>query len=105
MHRIDTSTREKDLFGPGKDGFTGGDPLAAKPPTDLSADWFNDVQENIAGVIEGAGIELVKGDSGQLLEAILGIVQADAVQLREAIRGRMNTSLLGMLTPHAPDSG
>lgn len=86
MHRIDTPTREKDLFGPGKDGFTGGDPLAAKPPTDLSADWFNDVQENIAGAIEGAGIELAKGDSGQLLEAIRrmvnhGLVSTPWIQL------------------------
>lgn len=98
MHRIDTSTREKDLFGPGKDGFTGGNPLAAKPPTDLSADWFNDVQENIAGVIEGAGIELAKGDGGQLLEGIRRMVNTQALSqtFRREIESAPSASVRGI---------
>jgi hypothetical protein len=74
MHRIDTATREEDLFGPGKDGFTGGDPLLAVPPTDLSPDWCNDVQENLVEVVEAAGLAPTKGDGGQVLKAFRTLV-------------------------------
>ncbi|MFW6086405.1 MAG: hypothetical protein ACODAG_04310 [Myxococcota bacterium] len=71
MHRIDTDTAEEDTHGAGKDGFTGGDPQAAIAPTDLSADWCNAVQEEIANVVEAAGISLDKGDNEQLRKATL----------------------------------
>lgn len=69
MHRIDDADRAVDLHGPGKDGFTEGTPgmTAATVVTD---DWLNDVQENLAELIEEAGIALVKGDGGQLLAAM-----------------------------------
>lgn len=70
MHRIDTATRLADAYGAGKDGFTEGDPSTATPPTGLSADWFGAVQEEVAGVVEGAGLALAKADNGQLLAAI-----------------------------------
>lgn len=41
--------------------FTAGDPGAAVPPTVVTADWLNDVQEEIAGPVERAGKTLVKG--------------------------------------------
>ncbi|WMW65752.1 hypothetical protein [Nitratidesulfovibrio liaohensis] len=64
MHRID---------GPGatEDGrFTDGNPAAGIPPTIVTDDWANAVQEEIVGVIAGAGIALDKADNGQLLQAI-----------------------------------
>lgn len=70
MHRIDSSTAEEDTHGAGKDGFTAGDPGGGTPPTQLTDDWFNDVQEELANVIEGNGITLVKGTVTQLLSAV-----------------------------------
>lgn len=78
VHRIDSSTRAQDLFGPGKDGFTGGDPVLSVPPTDLTPDWCNDVQESIARAVEGSGAQLAKGHGDQLLEAVRALVNFSA---------------------------
>jgi hypothetical protein len=63
MHRID---------GPGHlaNQFTEGDPQQGQAPTTVTDDWANAVQEEIAAVIEGAGIALVKGQQDQLLAAL-----------------------------------
>jgi len=76
MHRIDTSTAQVDKFGTGKNGFTGGNPQTGKLPTALDADYFDSVQEEIAGVIEAAGINLDKGKNSQLTEAIKALVDS-----------------------------
>lgn len=55
MRRIATGTKATDLWGAGKHGFTEGDPQASVPPTDLSGNWFNDVQEELANVLEKTG--------------------------------------------------
>jgi hypothetical protein len=71
MHRID---------GPGATAqnlFTEGDPQMGVAPTTVTDDWSNDVQEELATVIEGAGIALVKGQQDQLGRA-LGRVLFDA---------------------------
>jgi len=70
MHRIDTPTAQPDKFGPGKNGFTGGNPQTGQLPTALDEDFFDAVQESVARVIEDAGIALVKGDHDQLLQAL-----------------------------------
>lgn len=70
MHRIDTATKAVDLFGAGKHGFKAGDPSIPTPATHMSPDWCNDLQENVARVIEDLGIALVKGDGTQLKAAI-----------------------------------
>jgi len=49
MHRIDGPN-----YAPGN-LFTEGDPLVPTPATVVTDDWLNDVQENIAQAIEGAG--------------------------------------------------
>lgn len=66
MFRIDSSGNDN-----GK--FTEGDPLAVPPrmPTVISADWLNSVQEEIASVIENAGVVLSKSDNSQLLFALV----------------------------------
>lgn len=78
MHRIDTATRAIDLFGAGKDGLKDGNKALGISATDLTAAWFNDVQENLAQVLEDAGLALVKGDYAQLKTAIKTIFQKAA---------------------------
>jgi hypothetical protein len=63
MHRID---------GAGHVGnrWVAEDLAANRPPTEITAEWMNDVQENLAAAIEKSGIPLQKGNSNQLFEAI-----------------------------------
>lgn len=70
MRRITTGTRELNLFGPGKDGFKNGDLANAILPTDLNADWFNQMQEELANFIESAGIALDGAVRTQLVQAL-----------------------------------
>ena len=51
--------------------FTEGDPQTALAATVVSADWLNEVQEEIIEVVEEVGIALVKGERTQLNSAIL----------------------------------
>ncbi len=69
MHRIDSATAEANTNGTGKNGFTDGT-VPTIPPTDLTAKWFNAVQEEIASVVEDAGTTLDDTDRGQLLSAL-----------------------------------
>ncbi len=70
MHRIDTPTAQVDKFGAGKNGFTGGNPQTGELPTALDENFFDSLQEEIAYVIEGAGVTLDKGKNNQLLAAL-----------------------------------
>ena len=70
MKRIDTTYRKVDLFGPGKDGFTGGTP-GVEAATRINSDWFNRVQEEICNVVEGAGLALDGSDYGQMFKAVV----------------------------------
>lgn len=79
MQRIDTSTAAKDLFGPGKPGFTDGDP-GLVPETELDADWFNTTQEEIANAVELSGQTLDSDDNTQLHQAIRKPVEEHIAQ-------------------------
>jgi hypothetical protein len=70
MHRIDTPTAQIDKFGQGKNGFTNGDPSTGRLATYLNSDMWDAVQEEIANVIENAGIPLDKTKHNQLYLAI-----------------------------------
>lgn len=59
MHRIDG-------FGNVAGQFTGGDPLIPKPPTVVTPDWLNAVQEELANAVEGNGVVLAKATNTQL---------------------------------------
>lgn len=67
MHRID---------GPGNvaNRFSQGDPTVGQQATMVTADWANAVQEEIAHVIEEAGIVLDKASSTQLYEALVALI-------------------------------
>ena len=52
-------------------GFFGpGNPATGQMSTRVTYEWLNAVQEELAAVIEGAGIDLDKTDNGQLLAAL-----------------------------------
>jgi Chaperone of endosialidase len=70
MQRISTPTRFVDKFGPGKDGFTDGNPATGLSTTQLEAIWFDSEQEEIANAIELSGIALNPADHTQLWQAI-----------------------------------
>lgn len=74
MRRISTPTRELNKFGPGRDGFTDGDPIAGRVSTDLEADWFDALQEEVAAVAEYGGVALNPSDNTQVLQGILRII-------------------------------
>lgn len=66
MHRVDAPGNDSNMY-------TDGNPAAGQQATQVRAAWLNDVQENICGVIEAAGIVLEKDDYTQLLEAITAL--------------------------------
>ncbi|WP_413722703.1 gp53-like domain-containing protein [Sodalis sp. RH24] len=70
MHRIDTSTAQVDKFGLGKNGFTSGNPQTGEQATALNSDFFDSIQEELAGVVEAAGLTLNSSNNAQLLAAI-----------------------------------
>ncbi len=70
MHRIDSATAEADTNGAGKDGFTDGTPPSI-PPTDLTAKFFNAVQEEIAVTVTTSGRTLSDVDHNQLVASVV----------------------------------
>lgn len=74
MHRIDTATAQKDKFGAGKNGFTRGNPQTGTPATDLDDDYFDMLQEELAGVVEASGVNLEKSKHNQLLTALKALL-------------------------------
>ncbi|MFA7399233.1 MAG: hypothetical protein WCZ98_02015 [Sideroxydans sp.] len=78
MFRIDTPNKAVDLFGAGKHGFRDGDIALGINPTELSADQQNALQEELAGVIEAAGLMLSKANNAQLVEAIKRLIDAQS---------------------------
>lgn len=68
MHRIDTPSATVDKR------FTNGSPAGGVPATTVTAEWLNDIQENLAAVVEGAGIPLEKGEFSQVFTAIQQLI-------------------------------
>jgi hypothetical protein len=69
MKRIDGQDRALNLFGAGKDGFREQVPGVSQA-TQLTAKWFNQVQESLVRLIEGAGIALSEADFDQFTAAV-----------------------------------
>ncbi|QWL64921.1 hypothetical protein [Aeromonas jandaei] len=110
MHRIDTSTAQKDKFGEGKNGFTAGDPQTGTPATEVSADILDAMQEEIAAVIEDddSGASLDKSNNKQLVSAIKKIASKnkspDATELAKGIAKFPTQSEASPATPSAASS-
>lgn len=81
MRRISTATKVTDKFGAGKHGFTNGNAALGTAATDLEDQWFDHVQEELANVIEAAGIAVDGSVRTQLLSALraAGLFQTQAV--------------------------
>lgn len=79
MHRIDTSTAQKDKFGRGKNGFTRGNPQTGTPATQLDYSYCDAIQEEIANVIESAGTKLDKSRHDQLYFSIQKLIDAGVI--------------------------
>lgn len=77
MHRIDTPTAQTDKFGESKNGFTRGNPQTGVPATALDDDYFDAVQEELAGIVEAAGIVLDKSNRAQVLAAIKKLIGSE----------------------------
>ncbi|MRD73285.1 hypothetical protein GH865_08485 [Rhodocyclus tenuis] len=56
--------------------FVAEDAGASRPPTEITAEWLNGVQEELLGVIEGVGDAPSGGDNGQLRRAIAKMIQS-----------------------------
>lgn len=78
MFRIDTPNKSVDLFGTGKHGFRDGNKALAIAPTELSAAQQNALQEELAGIVEFAGLALNKANNGQVLEALQRLIDAQS---------------------------
>lgn len=70
MHRIDTTTAQKDKFGPGKNGFTNGDTTTGVKATALNAEMWDAIQEELCNAIEKFGLTLDGADNTQLYQVI-----------------------------------
>lgn len=95
MHRIDSP-------GSIDSQFQNGNPAVGQQATQLTADWFNDVQENIAFAIENAGLALVKGDEEQLRDAILALVAGAVGTGGGAVPTTRQVASTGLLTGGGP---
>jgi hypothetical protein len=78
MNRIDSANNVPALPAPvaaeGAPGYFNNAP-GAGPGTKVTGDWLNMVQEEISGVIEGAGLILDRTNHGQLLAALRLLTQ------------------------------
>ena len=74
MHRID----EDDAAGL----FTEGNPSIGQAATKVTDDWLNDVQENLADLVEGSGGSLVKGTYTQVRTAVNALIAAQNTYAR-----------------------
>lgn len=95
MHRIDTNGAVTGLFQEGN-------PAIGQQATRLGAAWLNDMQENIAKVIEDAGIELVKGDYDQLRDAIVAMIAGVVGDGDGAVPTTLTVTGAGLATGRRP---
>lgn len=72
-------------FAPGN-LFTEGNPSLGEIATKVSAEWLNDaVQEELANLVEGAGLTLDKGNNGQVILAVLALLGLGGTQVKQSI--------------------
>ena len=75
MLRINTTNKEPNLFGAGKDGFRAGNPSSGQQATELSAAFMNALQEEVAAVVEGGGLTPDPANNAQMLAAIRALIE------------------------------
>jgi hypothetical protein len=70
MKRISTATRVPNKFGAGKDGYTDGDVIGGVPATDLEGALFDNLQEELANIVEATGVALDGTKLSQVVTAL-----------------------------------
>jgi hypothetical protein len=70
LHRIDTTTAQKDKWGSGKNGWTNGDPTTGVKATSFNANFCDSIQEELCNAIEKAGLTLDPNDNTQLWQVL-----------------------------------
>lgn len=78
--------------------FVSEDAQAGRPPTELTAEWFNNVQEEICAVIEKAGITLNENDQTQLLQAINKMIESLPIKVMTGATSE-SSGTSGMVPP------
>lgn len=95
MERITGSAVSEDLYGAGKDGFKNGDKANGISATVVTAEFLNQVQEEIANVIEGVGDTLNPADRTQLYQAIGKMIAGIDINARFTTTANITLSGLG----------
>ncbi len=70
MYRIDSLGFLVNANGVGKNGFSDGDAAAGVRGTELEDAWLNELQEELANVVEATGVPLAKLNRSQLSDAV-----------------------------------
>ena len=105
MFRVDTSTATDSPPTPSPAGtpgyFRSGNPQAGIPATIPGADWFNTMQEELAGLVEHYGLNLDKTDRTQLRQAIEAAIAAATLRYDIASRSQAEagTDNVALMTP------
>lgn len=105
MFRVDTSTATDSLPAPSPAGtpgyFRSGNPQAGIPATIPGADWFNTMQEELAGLVEHYGLTLDKTDRTQLRQAIEAAIAASTLSydIASQSQAEAGTDNVALMTP------
>ena len=84
MHRIDGAGHVNNMW-------VSEDPATARPPTEITADWQNAVQEELVNLVLKAGLPLDKGDNTQLWQAVMLLLNTAITNLVNAAPGALDT--------------
>ncbi|MFZ6687496.1 hypothetical protein ACO0K0_07090 [Undibacterium sp. SXout11W] len=90
MKRINGLDKAADLFGAGKDGFKSEVP-GVSLASEVTAVWFNGVQEAVVRTIEAAGLALSEADFDQFTNAIQTLITNKVNAVVNAAPGALDT--------------
>jgi hypothetical protein len=109
MRRISTATKVVDKFGAGKHGFTDGNSVGGIPATDLEAQLFDHMQEELAAILEedgGASAPVVAVDGSARNQVItkLKALFARKFQAAETVDGTAKVATQAQTNAGADDT-
>lgn len=84
MDFIQTSNKQVDKFGPGKHGFSAGNPAGGVQATYFSPEWADGVQQELINIVEGAGVVPTAAVLTQVRQAIKRIAGSNVTTVNFA---------------------